>query len=111
MPTYTTWVGELLCVEVADKVNANMCCFFVFEVHAISTHAREVLEKIEYSCKTQHSTRPSCLVFRDEAIGSEIFGYSTFLRKIAEKQDNEQVGIILKEKPIVKIRVPALWPI
>ena len=88
--------------------------FFVFEVHAISTHASGVLEKIEYDCKTQHSTcltELSCMHFREETIGSEISGYSTFLRKIAEKQDNEQVGIILKEKPIVKIRVPALWPI
>ena len=46
-------LGEVLCVEVADKVNANI--FFVFQVHAISTHASGVLEKIEYDCKTQHS--------------------------------------------------------
>ena len=85
--------------------------FFVFEVHAISTHARGVLEKIEYNCTNRHSTRPSCLVFRDEAIGSEICSYSTFLRKIAEKQDNKNVGNIVKQRPIVKIRVPALWSI
>ena len=88
--------------------------FFVFEVHAISTHASGVLEKIEYNCKTQHSTcltELSCMHFREETIGSEICGYSNFLRKIAEKQDNEHVGNILKQKPIVKIRVPALWPI
>ena len=47
-------LGEVLCIEVADKVNANI--FFVFQVHAISTHASGVLEKIEYDCKTQHST-------------------------------------------------------
>ena len=38
-------LGEVLCVEVADKVNANakyVLFFFVFEVHAISTHAEGV---------------------------------------------------------------------
>ena len=55
VPTYTIWVK---CFALKWQTKEMQICaiFFVFEVHAISTHASGVLEKIEYDCSTQHST-------------------------------------------------------
>ena len=45
-------LGEVLCVEVADKVNANMCCFFSYLKYTPFQHMQvECLRKLNMIVK------------------------------------------------------------